>query len=156
MPRIVLLAMALLLLSACASDPAPPAPTIVVLQFQAAADLNPSPDGQAAPVRVRLYELKSGAAFSRADYFSLVDAANATLATDLLEQDELLIQPGQQLTVERQLDEQSRLLGFVVAYRQLDSAVWRQLVNIPSNQTSQLSISLGAKAISAVPAPPAQ
>lgn len=155
MPRIVLLAMALLL-TACASDPEPPAPTIVVLQFQAAADLNPSADGQAAPVRVRLYELKSGAAFSRADYFSLVDAANATLSSDLLEQDELLIQPGQQLTVERQLDEQSRLLGFVVAYRQLDSAVWRQLVDIPSNQTSQLSISLGATAISAVPTPPAK
>ena len=155
MPRIVLLAMALLL-TACASDPEPPAPTIVVLQFQAAANLNPSPDGQAAPVRVRLYELKSGAAFSRADYFSLVDAANATLSSDLLEQDELLIQPGQQLTVERQLDEQSRLLGFVVAYRQLDSAVWRQLVDIPSNQTSQLSINLGATAISAVPTPPAK
>lgn len=151
MPRIVLLAVAFLL-SACASDPAPPAPTIVVLQFQAAADLNPSPNGQAAPVRVRLYELKSGAAFSRADYFSLVDAANATLAADLLEQDELLIQPGQQLTLQRQLDEQSRWLGLVVAYRQLDSAVWRQLVSIPSHRTSQLNVSLGARAVSAVAA----
>ncbi|NQD93585.1 type VI secretion system lipoprotein TssJ [Pseudomonas sp. CrR25] len=153
MPRVLLLAAALLL-AACASDPAPPAPTIVILQFQAAADLNPSPDGQAAPVRVRLYELKSGAAFSRADYFSLVDAANATLAADLLEQDELLIHPGQQLTVERQLDEQSRLLGLVVAYRQLDNAVWRQLVSIPGHQTNQLNVSLGARAVSAVVAPP--
>lgn len=151
MPRIVLLAVASLL-SACASDPAPPPPTIVVLQFQAAADLNPSADGQAAPVRVRLYELKSGAVFSRADYFSLVDAANATLAADLLEQDELLIQPGQQLTLQRQLDEQSRLLGLVVAYRELDSAVWRQLVSIPSHQTSQLNVALGARAVSAVAA----
>lgn len=149
MPRIVLL-VAALLLTACASDAVPP--TIVVLHFQAAADLNPSADGQATPVRVRLYELKSGAAFDRADYFSLVDAASATLAADLLVQDELLIQPGQQLTVERQLDEQSRLLGVVVAYRELDSAVWRQLVSIPSHQTSQLNVSLGARAVTATPA----
>lgn len=149
MPRILLLAV-ILLLTACASGSAPP--TIVVLQFEAAADLNPAPDGQATPVRVRLYELKSGASFDRADYFSLVDAANTTLASDLLVQDELLIQPGQQLTVERQLDEQSRLLGVVVAYRELDSAVWRQLVSIPVGETSELDVSLGARAVSAVPA----
>lgn len=69
-------------------------------------------------------KLKSGAVFSRADYFSLVDAASKTLSTDLVAQDEMLIQPGQQLTLERTLDEQSRLLGLVVSYRELDRAVW--------------------------------
>lgn len=152
MPRIVLLAL-VLLVSACASDPAPPAPTVVVLHIQAAADLNPSANGQATPVRVRLYELKSGAAFNRADYFSLVEAANATLSTDLLEQDELLIQPGQQLTMERVLDEQSRLLGLVVAYRELDRAVWRQVLSIQSHQTNHMNVTLGARAVSATPTP---
>ena len=151
MPKFFLLAI-VLLLTACASSPRP---TVVVMHIQAAADLNPSADGQATPVRVRLYELKSGAAFSRADYFSLVDAASATLASDLLEQDELLIQPGQQLALERTLDEQSRLLGLVVSYRELDSAVWRQVVSIPSNETTPLTVSLTARAISTAPTEPA-
>jgi type VI secretion system protein VasD len=125
------------------------------MYIQAATDLNPSADGQATPVRVRLYELKSAAAFSRADYFSLVDAASATLSTDLVAQDELLIQPGQQLTLERTLDEQSRLLGLLVSYRELDSAVWRQLVSIPSNETTPLTVSLTARAISTAPTKPA-
>lgn len=152
MPKLFLLA-TVLLLAACASSPRP---TVVVMHIQAAADLNPSADGQATPVRVRLYELKSGAAFSRADYFSLVDAASATLSSDLLEQDELLILPGQQLTLERTLDEQSRLLGLVVAYRELDTAVWRELVSVPSNTTSQLTVSLAARAISTAPTKPAK
>jgi len=152
MPRILWI-VALCLLAACASEAPPPPPTKVLLQFQAAADLNPSASGQAAPVRVRLYELKGGAAFNRADYFSLVDAPQATLAADLVEQDELLIQPGAQQSLERTLDEATRLLGIVVAYRDLDSAVWRQLIEVPANQTSQYNIALGARAVSAAPTP---
>ncbi|AZC57859.1 type VI secretion system lipoprotein TssJ [Pseudomonas chlororaphis] len=153
MPKFLLFA-TVLLLTACASSPPPPNPTVVVMHIQAAADLNLSAGGQATPVRVRLYELKSGAVFSRADYFSLVNATSATLSTDLVAQDELLIQPGQQLTLERKLDEQSRLLGLVVSYRELDSAVWRQMVSIPSNETTPLTVSLTARAISAAATKP--
>ncbi|AZC51287.1 Type VI secretion lipoprotein/VasD [Pseudomonas chlororaphis subsp. piscium] len=153
MPKFLLFA-TVLLLTACASSPPPPNPTVVVMHIQAAADLNLSAGGQATPVRVRLYELKSGAVFSRADYFSQVNATSATLSTDLVAQDELLIQPGQQLTLERKLDEQSRLLGLVVSYRELDSAVWRQMVSIPSNETTPLTVSLTARAISAAATKP--
>lgn len=141
-----------ILLTACASSPRP---TVVVMYIQAAADLNPTAGGQATPVRVRLYELKNGAVFSRADYFSLVDATSKTLSTDLVAQDEMLIQPGQQLTLERTLDEQSRLLGLVVSYRELDRAVWRQVVSIPSNETAPLAVSLKARAVSTAPTKPA-
>lgn len=154
MPKFLLFA-TVLLLTACASSPPPPNPTVVVMHIQAAADLNLSAGGQATPVRVRLYELKSGAVFSRADYFSLVNATSATLSTDLVAQDELLIQPGQRLTLERKLDEQSRLLGLVVSYRELDSAVWRQMVSIPSNETTPLTVSLTARAINAAATKPA-
>ncbi|KNH29515.1 type VI secretion protein [Pseudomonas syringae] len=151
MSKLLMLATAILL-TACASSPRP---TVVVMYIQAAADLNPTAGGQATPVRVRLYELKSGAVFSRADYFSLVDAASKTLSTDLVAQDEMLIQPGQQLTLERTLDEQSRLLGLVVSYRELDRAVWRQVVSIPSNETAPLTVSLKARAVSTAPTKPA-
>lgn len=155
MPRIFW-GILVLLLSACASEPPPPDPTLVRMQFQASADLNPSGSGQPAPVRIRLYELKSGATFSRADYFSLVESPGSTLGADLVEQDELLIQPGEQLIIDRTLDDQSRLLGFIVAFRDLDDSVWRQLVNIPLHKTTVLNVSLGARAVTAVPAASAQ
>ncbi|AIC20772.1 type VI secretion protein [Pseudomonas chlororaphis] len=155
MPKFLLFATVLLLTACSSSPPPPPTPTVVVMHIQAAADLNLSAGGQATPVRVRLYELKNGGAFSRADYFSLVNATGATLSADLVAQDELLIQPGQRLTLERTLDEQSRLLGLVVSYRELDSAVWRQMVSIPSNETTPLTVSLTARAISAAATKPA-
>jgi type VI secretion system protein VasD len=140
-----------ILLAACASKEPPP--TQVFLQFQASADLNPSANGEAAPVRVRLYQLKNGVAFSRADYFALADAPQTTLAADLIEQDELLIQPGEHQELERTLDAGARLLGIVVAYRDLDSAIWRQLITVPANQVSRYDIRLGARAVSAEPTP---
>lgn len=155
MPRILLLAMAALL-SACASEPekeAPPLPTVVQLQIEASADLNALPGGAGTPVRVRLYELRNATTFSRADYFSLVDKAQATLAADLVAQDELLVKPSDRQMQERTLDEGTRQFGIVVGYRELDAAVWRDVITVPLNQTSAYSLKFGARGVTVAPAP---
>ncbi len=59
-----------LLLAACSSSPPETPPTRVVIWLHAAPNLNPSAAGQAAPLRLRLYELKKDTAFGRADYFA--------------------------------------------------------------------------------------
>ncbi|SEP71265.1 type VI secretion system protein VasD [Azotobacter beijerinckii] len=130
-----------------------PAPTVVLLDLQAATDLNPTPDGRAAPLRLRLYELRRGTAFGRADYFALVESPQGSLAADLVDQDELLIQPGQHRRLERRLAEPTRLLGLVAAYRDLDGAVWRLLIEVPAGQTSRHTIRLGRRALVAGSAP---
>lgn len=156
MPRILLLAMAALL-SACASEPEkdapPPPPTVVQLQIEASADLNALPGGAGTPVRVRLYELRNATTFSRADYFSLVDKAQATLAADLVAQDELLVKPSDRQMQERTLDEGTRQFGIVVGYRELDAAVWRDVITVPLNQTSAYSLKFGARGVTVAPAP---
>lgn len=66
-PRFLLAAATALLLTACANDTAKPqaaaaaeADTAAVeLHFHAIAGLNPGANGQAAPVRVRIFELKT-------------------------------------------------------------------------------------------------
>ena len=99
---------AMLVLAACAEDAPPAEPlkqgagaTTVALHFQAVPGLNPGPDGQSTPVRVRIFELKNPATFMRSDYFALAERAPATLGPDLLDQDEVLIQPGHQFTLKR-------------------------------------------------------
>ncbi|MEI9273439.1 type VI secretion system lipoprotein TssJ, partial [Pseudomonas aeruginosa] len=109
--------------------------------------------GQAAPLRLRLYELKKDTAFGRADYFALTDNAQSTLGGDLVEQDEFLLRPGEERRIERTLDEQTRQLGFVAAYRDLDRATWRQVLAVPGQRTSHLDITLGAQAIGIVARP---
>jgi len=106
-PRFLLAAATLLLLTACAKDAAKPetsaeaeAETAAVeLHFHAINGLNPGANGQAAPVRVRIFELKNAATFARSDYFALADRAQSTLGLDLLDQDEVMVQPGEQLSI---------------------------------------------------------
>lgn len=134
-------------LAGCASD-APPPPTQVVLEFKAAADMNATPDGQGAPARLRYYELKASTGFVSADFFALSDQAQATLGADLVAQDEVLLTPGQTVTRTRVLDANTKLLGFAVAYRDIDKAKWREAVEITPAQTTHLVIDVGAKSLS--------
>ncbi|NWA04923.1 type VI secretion system lipoprotein TssJ [Pseudomonas gingeri] len=153
--RVLLAAAATLLLSACARDAAAPAPVdapiadsaTLVLNFHAIAGLNPGANGAPAPVRVRIFELKNTANFSRADYFALAERAQATLGADLIDQDEVLVQPGEQLSVERPLNPATRQVGLVVGYREIDQALWRNVLNVPPRQVTDYQISLDVRAV---------
>ena len=161
-PRFLLAVATALLLTACAKDAASPqaedaeADTAAVeLHFHAISGLIPGATGQPAPVRVRIFELKNAATFSRSDYFALAERAQATLGADLIDQDEVLIQPGQQLSLQRDLDPATRHIGLLVGYRELDQSLWRTVINVPAREYTEYQISLDVRAVrSAVVVPP--
>ncbi|KAB0504459.1 type VI secretion system lipoprotein TssJ [Pseudomonas lini] len=155
-PRFLLAVATALLLTACAKDAAKPQPeeaeaeadtAAVELHFHAIAGLNPGATGQPAPVRVRIFELKNAATFGRSDYFALAERAQATLGADLIDQDEVLIQPGQQLSLQRDLDPATRHIGVLVGYRELDQSLWRAVMNVPPRQYTEYQISLDVRAV---------
>ncbi|TBV01102.1 type VI secretion system lipoprotein TssJ [Phytopseudomonas dryadis] len=151
MPRILPLLVVLLLLGACASAPDKPVATTVRLQVQASPDLNPATGGGAAPVWIHLYQLRNASGFSRADFFSLVERADATLAGDLLEHDRFVLRPGESQVKSLTLDDATRQLGVVVAYRALDRSTWRQVIEIPAHQASTFRLRLDAYAVDVAP-----
>ncbi|EJK99360.1 MULTISPECIES: type VI secretion system lipoprotein TssJ [Pseudomonas] len=161
-PRFLLAVAAALLLTACAKDADKSQPeeaeantAAVELHFHAIAGLNPGATGQPAPVRVRIFELKNAATFGRSDYFALAERAQATLGPDLIDQDEVLIQPGQQLSLQRDLDPATRHIGILVGYRELDQSLWRTVMNVPAREYTEYQISLDVRAVrSAVVVPP--
>lgn len=154
-------AIALLLVS-CAKDTPPSQPpqqantsadtAAVALHFSAGAGLNPGADGQPAPVRVRLFELKNTANFLRADYFSLAERAQPTLGADLIDQDEVLLQPGQRLTLKRTLDPATRQIGLVVGYREIDQAQWRTVLTATPIAGREFQIDLDTRSVNSYPA----
>ncbi|KAF1067059.1 MAG: hypothetical protein GAK45_01761 [Pseudomonas citronellolis] len=153
--QVVLAASLALLCSGCSRDAASPAPTPdegtrVTLQLQADNLLNPTPEGQSAPVRVRLLELRSAAGFERADYFSLAERAAGVLGTDLIAQDEWLLQPGERRELSRRLDPATREVALMVGYRDLDRAQWRSVVQPVPGKATTYRIELGANAVRAV------
>jgi len=142
-----ILALGLLaLLGACAA-PAPPPPTRIAGRIEAATPLNPGPDGGSLPLRVRLYELKNPGLFQSADFFSVWDNAPAKLGADLLGTEDYTLHAGAQQPFERTLDPQTRYVGFVAAYRDLNGAVWRQSAPVPANQTTRLRVQAGTKTL---------
>ncbi len=119
----------------CAAPPPPPPPTVVNLTLTAKPGNNPGPDGQAAPVTLRVYQLASAAAFGNADFFPLYSSDSATLGADLIKRDDALLAPGQ--TVRRTLmpRDDAHTIGIFAGYRDFGANRWRVSADIPAHKT---------------------
>ncbi|MGZ4960288.1 MAG: type VI secretion system lipoprotein TssJ [Methylomonas sp.] len=134
-----------LALQGCASTPEPeppPPPTIVKLQIESAAIINPDADGKAAPVMLRIYELHDAGAFGAADFFALFDREQVTLAADLARKQEFAVKPGDNKTLTLQPEDNVHALGFFAAFRQLDTAQWRAVVPVAAHQTRSYTVKI--------------
>ena len=140
-------------LAACAGDDAPPPPpTEIVAQVAAVDSLNPDGQGRASPLVVRLYELTAASPFESADFFDIYDQDQATLGATLVAQDEIRIQPAQTKTVTRTLEDRTRFIGVVAAFRDVELSTWRDIVEVPLNSTTTYDLTLASLRISRKPA----
>nr|WP_175799313.1 type VI secretion system lipoprotein TssJ [Burkholderia anthina] len=123
----------LLALSACANsgEPKPKEPIRLDLRVNALPDVNPDDRGRAAPIVVRIYELKNDGAFEAADFFTLQTQDKTVLADDVVKRDELQLRPGEHRTVVRKPDPTTTTIGVIAAYRDLPNAVWRAAYAMP-------------------------
>jgi type VI secretion system protein VasD len=147
-----------LTLAACTSyEPKPKEPLQLDLTIRAAPDANPDDQGRAAPIFVRIYELKTDGAFNAADFYSLQDKDKTVLADDLVKRDQFQLRPGEHVRVTRTANPASKTLGILAAYRDLPHAVWRTVYPLPltpdkawyrlSSPKLKLTITLDANAI---------
>ena len=126
----VLLLCGILLAAGCGSSPP-------LLRGAITVDSNVNPDraGRPSPVVVRIYELKAVAAFNGADFFALFDNESATLSGELVGREEFQLQP------------ETKFIGVVGAFRDLEQARWRQAVPVPSKRSPTITIGLQARAV---------
>lgn len=139
----------LLGLGGCASTPKP---SVAQISVSTHPHVNPDAEGRASPVIVRFYELTSLAAFNGADFFSVFDRDKETLGAELLAREEFQLYPGQQKQFARQLQADTRFLGVIAAFRDIEHSQWRTSVAITPHKTSQVPIKLdGNKIMSGSP-----
>jgi type VI secretion system protein VasD len=138
-----------LLAFGCAAPPPPPPE--LDLAITAGADQNPDAAGHASPVKIFIYQLASGAKFERADVFALTERDKATLGEDLLASDAIVVAPGEQRSVKKQLKTGTQVLGVVVLFRDIDHATWRQMAKVAVSGTTALKLT--TKGITATLAP---
>lgn len=129
------------------APPPPPPPTIVKLTITANADVNPDGRGRASPIVLRIYELKSLAAFSQADFFSLWDREKETLGPNLVAREEVQLRPGESKTLDRTVDVDARQVAVVAAFRDLERTGWRAAVDLKAHRINVLSVDAGARGV---------
>ncbi len=117
--------------------------------IEAAKNLNPDPGGRASPVVVRVYQLRSAGNFENADFFSLYDQEAATLGPDLVSRDELELTPGGSQTIAKDLDPATRYIGVLAAFRDLESARWRDVIAVGDAKSIPLTIKLEGLGVTA-------
>ena len=135
-----------LIAAACAKAPPPPEPTPppamtikaagdakvkAPMTISAAADTNPDSSGRPSPVVVRVYQLKTDAAFTAAEFFPLFDDEQKVLGAELISRDEYMLAPAESRTIDVALSAETRYVGAIAAFRDIRNAQWRGLVVTP-------------------------
>ena len=132
----------------CASTPKP---AVVQISLDVQPSVNPDSRGRPSPIVMRLYEIKSLAAFNTADFFSIFDRDKETLGTELLAREEFQLRPGEKRQFNRQLQPETRYVGVIAAFRDLEHSQWRTVLAVTPNKTSGVLIQLDAKKITMSP-----
>jgi len=100
--------------------------------------VNPDNRGRAAPILVKVFELKSSGSFEAADYFALQDRDRETLATELVNADQAIMRSGEERTFKREASLDSRAIGIIAGYRRLEEARWR--IVLPLKEPKQTNL----------------
>ncbi|WP_419712598.1 type VI secretion system lipoprotein TssJ [Pseudomonas sp. NFX224] len=122
----------LVFLSGCSALSPYSSVTKLNLRLTAGDQLNPDIHGRPSPIVVRLLELKHPVAFENADFFSLYDRAGKSLAPDLVTSEELQLRPGETVALNLSVQEGSRYVGILAAYRDLPETRWRYTIALTS------------------------
>jgi type VI secretion system protein VasD len=133
-------------LMGCASAPKPVVSTLQIT-IEAAADVNPDTRRRASPVTVRVYALKTTAAFDSADFFALFEKDQATLGAEMLSKEEMLLRPGESKVLSLKLGPEAKSIAYFAAYRDLEKASWRGHSAIAVGQQANLKIKVLQKQI---------
>lgn len=125
---LIFLSMTLLigLIGCTSTKPSIKEQTSIDLRIEAAENVNPDEKGRAAPIQVRIYELKNDNAFTSADFYSLQDNDKSILGGDLLVSDEFILRPGEVKTIRRRTNPETTVIGVLAGYRGLAQSQWRE------------------------------
>jgi type VI secretion system protein VasD len=116
-------------LSGCSSSPPKPQP--IKMNIVVSADVNPDADNRPSPIVMRVYQLKDDAAFKDADYFTLYDKEQATLAAALVSREEFELAPGEHRAVDYKLSPDAHFVAVAAGYRDIRNASWRAEIGAP-------------------------
>ncbi|UGY11726.1 type VI secretion system lipoprotein TssJ (plasmid) [Bradyrhizobium barranii subsp. apii] len=110
--------------------------------------VNPNARGKPSPVVVRIYELKSTANFTQAQFFELFDDDAKRLGPDLVAKREVELTPGDKVDFERNTPIETQNVGVIAGFRSGNDAQWRSAAEIKPDRDNRIWVKLTAQAVS--------
>jgi type VI secretion system protein VasD len=117
------------------------------LSVEGSEALNPDLNGRPSPIVLRLMALKHPVAFENTDFFSLYQRPREALAPDLITVEELELRPGETRDLKLSVEEGTRYVGVVAAYRNLPETSWRFVIPLEVKGTTRVELALDDEGI---------
>jgi type VI secretion system protein VasD len=95
------------------------------------ADTNPDASGRPSPIVIRVYQLRTDAAFTSADFAALFADDQKVLGQELISRNEFMLAPMERQTLDITVAGDTRFVGAVAAFRDIRNAQWRSVVPAP-------------------------
>lgn len=108
----------------------------------ASAQVNPDARRRPSPVVVRVFELKAPTLFEQADFVSLFEKDQAVLAAEMVSREEFVLRPGESKPINKPLSPDTKFIGVMAAFRELERARWRAVVPVVPGKKNVLEIGL--------------
>lgn len=137
----------LVLLAGCSSMSPYSHITKLNLKLTASDQLNPDLNGRPSPIVVQLFELKHPVSFENADFFSLYERAKQTMAPDMVASEEMELRPGETVELKLSVEEGSRYVGVLAAYRDLADTQWRYTLQVAALDVTHADLTLDQSGI---------
>lgn len=134
--------------------PAAPAETTLELTLTGGKQLNPNVQNRPSSAVVRVFDLKTTAAFEAATFEGLFERDREVLGAEVVGREEITLKPGDSLKVpERKIGPEIRALGIAVGFRELERATWRAIVPLKANAKNRVNVLLDGVTVMAAQVP---
>lgn len=103
----------------------------VKIKFVTTTNVNPNEEGVPSPIRIVIYQLVHAEKFNYADFFTLSNGTDPKLGAEVKKYYDTILMPGDQKTLNVNIEKETRALGIVAEYRDIDEANWKRIYILP-------------------------
>lgn len=114
-------------------------------------NVNPDSSGRPSPVHVKVFELRNDLAFKQADFGALFANPISALGADLIAADDLVLIPGEARKISYKPNLETRYIGMLAGFRQMDRATWRMSKPIAPEDRTLIALELNDTTILILP-----
>ena len=114
----------------------------ITMEVASQPNVNPDSSGRPSPIIVKMYEMRSDMAFRQGDFQMLFMEPMKVLGANLVAMDELLFVPGEARTVEYAPMPETRYVGILAGFRQMERAKLRAVLPVNPEKKNLIRLEL--------------